>query len=186
MNDEYLWDKSGEPDPEIQQLEQILGTLRCQPKPLVLTDDVRPVKPSHRGWLVAIAATLLVVLFAAGLWLIVTKKSEQSLDAKNTVPAPAVPSPLPEQAPGLLTGPTENNRAPKVAQPEGSRVVVKNVRHTTRVTTPKLTKEEREEANEVKQQLMVALRVASEKLNLAHRKTQGPSPNQIRNQHKVG
>ena len=26
MNEEYLWDKSGEPDPEIAQLEEILGT----------------------------------------------------------------------------------------------------------------------------------------------------------------
>ena len=181
MNDEYLWDKSGEPDPEIQQLEQVLGTLRYQPKPLVLTDDVRPVKPSHRGWLVAIAATFLVALFAAGLWLLVTKKSEQPSSAKNNVPA--APSPLPEQASGSQTSSTP---AHKVAQPEGNKVIVKNVRRSTHVATPKLTKEEREEAKEVKQQLMVALRVASEKLNLAHRKTQGPSPNQSRNQHKVG
>ena len=33
MNEDYLWDKSGQPDPEIQQLEEILGTLRYQPKP---------------------------------------------------------------------------------------------------------------------------------------------------------
>ncbi len=186
MNDEYLWDKSGEPDPEIQQLEQVLGTLRYQPKPLTLTDDVRPVKPSHRGWLLAIAATLLVALFAAGLWLVVTKKADQPFDAKNTVPAPALPSPLPEQAPGHLTSAPENNPAPKLASPERNKLLARNVRRATHLATPKLTKEEREEASEVKQQLMVALRVASEKLNLAHRKTQGPSPNQIRNQHKVG
>ncbi len=36
MSEEYLWDKSGKPDPEIQELEEILGTLRYQPKPLVL------------------------------------------------------------------------------------------------------------------------------------------------------
>ena len=29
---DYLWDKTGEPDPEIQQLEEILGTLRYQPR----------------------------------------------------------------------------------------------------------------------------------------------------------
>ncbi len=32
MNDDYLWDRTGEPDPEIQQLEQALGTLRHQPQ----------------------------------------------------------------------------------------------------------------------------------------------------------
>ena len=36
MNDDYLWDKTGEPDPQIQQLEEILGTLRYQPRPLPL------------------------------------------------------------------------------------------------------------------------------------------------------
>ena len=36
MKDDYLWDKTGQPDPEIQKLEEILGTLRHQPKPLEL------------------------------------------------------------------------------------------------------------------------------------------------------
>ena len=31
---DYLWDKTGEPDPEVQELEEILGTLRYQPRPL--------------------------------------------------------------------------------------------------------------------------------------------------------
>jgi hypothetical protein len=42
------------------------------------------------------------------------------------------------------------------------------------------------EAVEAKEQLMLALRVASEKLKLAQRRTQGPPPNQIKNQHKIG
>ena len=33
MNENYLWDRSGEPDPEVQNLEQILGSLRYQPRP---------------------------------------------------------------------------------------------------------------------------------------------------------
>ena len=183
MNDEYLWDKSGEPDPEIQQLEQILGTLRYQPKPLVLPDDVRPLQRNHRLPLVAIAATLLVALLAAGLWLIFTKKPEQPLNARTNVPA--APSPLPEQAPERTKNPVEDIVSLKGEQPEKNKTF-KNVRRTTRVTTARLTTEEREQAIEAKQQLMVALRVASEKLNLAQRKTHGPSPNQIRNQHKVG
>ena len=44
MNDDYLWDRTGEPDPEIQQLEEILGTLRYQPQPLAIPAhlQVRP------------------------------------------------------------------------------------------------------------------------------------------------
>ena len=34
MKDDYLWDGSGEPDPEIRELEDILGELRYQPRPL--------------------------------------------------------------------------------------------------------------------------------------------------------
>src|SRR6185436_19869607 len=40
MNEDYLWDKSGEPDPQIQQLEEILGTLRYQLKPLQLPQQL--------------------------------------------------------------------------------------------------------------------------------------------------
>jgi hypothetical protein len=34
MKEDYLWDRSGEPDPELQKLDEILGTLRYQPQPL--------------------------------------------------------------------------------------------------------------------------------------------------------
>ena len=106
MNEEYLWDKSGEPDPDIQQLEQILGTLRYEPKPLDLGNEVQP---RHRE------------------------------------------------------------------------LAASNVRHRSKsnVVSDK-------EALLAKEQLMSALRIASEKLNLAQRKAQGPTPNQIRNQHKIG
>ena len=47
MKDDYLWDKSGQPDPEIQKLEEILGTLRYQPKPLELPQDRVPRVTPH-------------------------------------------------------------------------------------------------------------------------------------------
>ena len=179
MNEEYLWDKSGEPDPEIQQLEQILGNLRYQPKPLELPEIVPPVKKNHRLPLIAIAATFLIALLGAGLWLIVSRQPAQELNAKNSAPAP---SPVVPQSPPA----TEKREERAVISAHKPVEVAHNVRRAKRITAPSLTIEEREQANEVKQQLMVALKVASEKLNLAQRKTQGPSPNQIRNQHKVG
>ena len=42
MKEDYLWDKTGEPDPEIQQLEQALGTLRYQPRPLDIPAGLAP------------------------------------------------------------------------------------------------------------------------------------------------
>jgi hypothetical protein len=48
MNEEYLWDKSGEPDPEIQELEETLGSLRYQPNVLNYrtTTNSRTVVPT--------------------------------------------------------------------------------------------------------------------------------------------
>jgi hypothetical protein len=182
MNEEYLWDKSGEPDPEIQQLEQILGTLRYQPKPLDLPDDIQPVRRNHHFSLIAIAATLLVALLAGGLWLLLNKPEQPST---AIIVSPGSPSPEPTQNVTTVGDKTDDKLSPEPTSPERNKLA-RNVRHSTRPSPPRFTKQEREEALEVKQQLMLALRVASEKLNLAHRKAQGASPTQIRNQHKVG
>lgn len=137
MNDDYLWDKSGEPDPQIQQLEEILGTLRYQPKPLAL--------PRRRNFapLLAIAATLLIALLAGGLWL-TTRRPEPSIPQVAIVGTenPVINPPL-----------SPSPRPPKR-------------------TKPRVTKYNRNEALEAKQQLMLALRLTSEKLNAVHRRTQ--------------
>jgi F0F1-type ATP synthase membrane subunit b/b' len=55
------------------------------------------------------------------------------------------------------------------------------------MTTPELTAEEIKEAEAGKEQLMLALRVASSKLNFAQKKAQEiNSENQVHNQHKIG
>jgi hypothetical protein len=60
MNENYLWDKSGEPDPEIQRLENLLSTL----------GDKTPVlsfpKRNRMPYFLAIAASFLVL--AGGVW----------------------------------------------------------------------------------------------------------------------
>lgn len=140
MNDDYLWDKSGEPDSQIQQLEEILGTLRYQPKPLQL-----PRQRNYRPWL-AIAAMFVIALLAGGLWLRI-----QNQDA--SIPSVAIAQP---EAP--IIGPALSVSSVSLDTP-------KRVR-------PRLTKLDRQEAIAAKQQLMFALRLASEKLNAVHRRTQ--------------
>lgn len=180
MKEEYLWDKSGEPDPEIQKLEQILGTLRYQPKSLDLGDDLQIRRGIRHLPLLAIAATLLIALLAGGLWLRVRNKTVPQLH-KATIESPA---------PRQLNSPENDNRRSEQALLHEStherKPMVRRVRHSTTLRDSNMTASERVQALEAKQQLMTALRLTSEKLSLAQRKAQGASPNQIRNQHKVG
>jgi hypothetical protein len=182
MNEEYLWDKSGEPDPEMEQLEQILGTLRYQPKPLDLSGEVQARSRNRYLPLMAIAATLLIALIAGALWLRVRSKTSPQLhNAVIESPKPQQFSPHVENNKGneLLVGATEK---PRHYVPQR----IKEVKHPRTLQGSNMTAVERKQALEAKEQLMIALRLTSEKLNLAQRKAQGAPPNQIRNQHKVG
>ncbi len=68
MNDDYLWDRSGSPDPEVERLEGLLGQFALRrldlPSPPVA---VRSSGPRQRIPWGALAAALLVTL--GGLWL---------------------------------------------------------------------------------------------------------------------
>ena len=161
MNDDYLWDKTGQPDPEIQQLEEILGTLRYQPRPLAL--------PHKRNYvpLLAIAASLLLALLAGGIWLRMRNEAPKN-QAKVESPTPA---PRQDVTPVLPEKKSAVNPSP---------VVANNNRRRHRSVQ---SAAERQEALMAKEQLMLALRLTTEKLHLVHTKTQ---PNQIKNQHRVG
>src|SRR5258705_10390661 len=49
MNDDYLWDKSGEPDPEIAKLERTLSGLGHDDRPLELPETIAPAQAPRRG-----------------------------------------------------------------------------------------------------------------------------------------
>jgi hypothetical protein len=77
---DYLWDKTGEPEPEVERLEELLGQLRFQPRtfevPATLPFAPRRATrvPSHYSWSrLAVAASLIVTLLL-GAWLIVSKQ----------------------------------------------------------------------------------------------------------------
>jgi hypothetical protein len=177
MNDDYLWDKTGQPDPQIQQLEEILGTLSYQPRPLEIPKDlVAPRRPRYFP-LLAIAASVLLAILAAGVWLRVRSRSEspkQQARIETTTPGP-------EEKPHQTPTSPENKSA--VNPP----LVAANKSHRKRSAASVFPKREREEALMAKEQVMLALRLASEKLSLVHRKTQSTTPaNQIKNQHRTG
>src|ERR1022692_3036249 len=66
MSNNYLWDRSGEPDPEVQRLERLLSEFRpSRPAPELPAGSLRPRPRLHWS---AIAAA--IALAAAGAWLL--------------------------------------------------------------------------------------------------------------------
>jgi len=172
MKEDYLWDKTGEPDPEIQQLEEILGALRYQPKPLELPQNVPTPRQRRNHYpLVAIAASVMFALLAAGVWLRVRSRSESPTQQARV--ETGIPKAEEKATPKSPVNKSAVNPSPLTAKKSFGKRSAPSV----------LPKREREEAIAAKQQVMLALRLTTEKLSLVHKKS--PS-NQIKNQHRVG
>lgn len=199
MNDDYLWDRTGEPDPEIKQLEELLGTLRYQPQPLALEESIRSERRRRYFAPLAIAAAIALMILAGGLWVRIhrSQTSEQQIVKKQQPATEGNTQPLPALSPG------PNGSHPQLAEipqratfkaainprhraTRGNSLAQSRDRHPRPVTPQnEMSIAEPDEVRAAKEQLMLALRLASAKLNFAQRKTQGP-PSTIRNQHKVG
>ena len=191
MKEDYLWDRSGEPDAELQKLEEILGTLKYQPRPLRIPDDLQIGGQRRYFQPFAIAAAIALFAVVMGLWIFFNRT--------NSAPPQTAEQKSPEVQKGVEAGPANNSGDKKGTEevvsdrPENKRkprpanrnLVVRHRVPSIRKDTsqPELTAEELAE----KQQLLTALRLVSAKLNVAQRRTQGsPQSNTIRNQRKIG
>jgi hypothetical protein len=185
MEDNYLWNRSGEPDPDVMELEETLGSLKYQPRPLQIPANIR-IAPQRRFFPSLAIAASLILFAAAGLWFYFHQRQTASRadrqESPRAVPQPAEATPVDKVAtfdrPRI---PILDRPRPKMGQGLLIANKIRSVRREPRV--PQLTPEELAE----KEQVLVALRLVSAKLNLAQRKTQSaPQANIIRNQHKVG
>jgi hypothetical protein len=127
MNDDYLWDRSGEPDPEVERLERVLGEYRYRETPL------SPALRSRFSWQrkpwvrFAAAAAAAIIIVVAGLWIV-------RLQQKAIVNAPDLTSKeiRPERKidpPKELQPPREPERVNSIA------IVRKPVRKVPRTTS---------------------------------------------------
>jgi hypothetical protein len=110
MKDDYLWDGSGEPDSDVEHLEQLLGRYRFAAKPLGAEFD--RALPSRRvAWWPRLAvAAAVIAMILAGLWVV----SQQRKDALSN--AVAAGSQLPAQPPvKFAPDPSGLHDAPHVA-----------------------------------------------------------------------
>ncbi len=209
MSDQYLWDKSGAPDEEIEQLERTLGILRYQPSknthapileatraaalPVAAQSSVKYHYATRFAPAIAIAATLLLAIIAGNAWLKtrapqLIKTSEPQLAATNTIAMPdKAPSVRPDYSatdfsvnPVTATPNDSSKPARPFASPHKSqsraaveRRLASMPEHSA--NSRRLGKDNgasRVEGEHAKEQLVLALYIASEKLHFAQKKIQ--------------
>src|SRR5436853_1119179 len=87
MSDNYLWDRSGEPDPELQELEEILGALQYQPRSLEIPSGLQVGRRRSLRPALAIAAGIALAAVALGFWFHYShQQAAPALEAKHDVP----------------------------------------------------------------------------------------------------
>ena len=193
MNDDYLWDRTGEPDAEVQQLEDVLGTLRYQPREFELPVEAR-TGPRRRSYLsLAVAATIALMVLAAGVWLRLHRqeptRTNEVVTAHKEEPSDlSIPTPKPGNEVYQKSRGKEREIAwRRNPTSRASRAARNTIKIKPPVPPDEMSATEIAEAEAAKDQLLLALRVVSAKLNLAQRKTQTmPPTNNIRYQHKLG
>jgi hypothetical protein len=106
INDDYLWDKTGEPDAEVEHLEELLGRYRHESKAPEL-----PVT-SRRIFLPRLAVAAAVILMAlAGAWLVLNRQSDvNTVEQTATGRGEATKEQEPKQA---ANGSDNQNHQPK-------------------------------------------------------------------------
>jgi hypothetical protein len=72
VSDRYLWDKQGDPDPEVERLEQLLASYAHRPSPLEIPESVPSSVPPRTRWgrsmAWSLAAAVLAVVAIVTWW----------------------------------------------------------------------------------------------------------------------
>jgi len=110
MEDNYLWDRSGEPDPEIQELENILGTLQYQPRPLQIPHDFPTGRRRSFFPAMAIAAAIALCAILVGVWFGFNRRRAPAPIATHDQ---QISAPQPETKPDNAPSPTVAVQDPK-------------------------------------------------------------------------
>jgi hypothetical protein len=195
MNEDYLWDKSGEPDADIEKLEQTLGRLRFKrpAEPLPLPAPSRWSSRLSFSPALAAAAALLILLLAGAVWLSLRRSSsteganplatkeateeKRSEPQQASGPRPPIGSGNPIDArlanggdkPGAVK-PESNVPLKQLPRPfSGTRQLTARHRGAQASTQREQLAREGEQA---KAQLIMALHIASDKLNTVQKKIQ--------------
>jgi hypothetical protein len=200
---DYLWDKTGEPEEDVERLEQLLGALRYAPRPLQLPEDFtaraarnsfRPQQRPFRWQRLAVAASLLLTLLA-GAWLLMLQRNKNAQDANKApqqivAPQPDVQAPRDQTAATRSeheqVAPTQKDHAniervnyqphKRVSPHVGAKAIRRAPRELTNRPQEQLASTPMTpEQKQATEQLLLALRIASAKYNYAQREMQEAS-----------
>lgn len=171
MNDDYLWNKTGE-DAEIERLEKALQEFRYQETaPPALPAKVLPFKkePSRRIFPLAIAASAAFVMIFLGVWFssikteVKTEIAEQNEFAEEPL--------IKEQSapPDVKIETPKKSVRRNFVKPKQTAIAFHKPKTKKTETTVKLTEEERYAYN----QLMTALSITSSKLKIVKDRVEG-------------
>src|SRR5271170_1476008 len=85
MTNDYLWDSSGTPDPELQRLESLLAEFRHAERPLALEAEIPRAQLKARGILLhmpwtARLASAAVILLALGLGIFFARQTNNPVE----------------------------------------------------------------------------------------------------------
>jgi len=128
MKDDYLWDKTGEPDAEIEQLEELFGRFRHQG-----VAPEMPLSPRRFFWPRLVAAAAIIVVALAGLWIVMHREANPvDNNAQNASTGPKTDEPQ-QSIPASPTNEPEPNvtaTVPAINTNQDSRpqIVHKNIR----------------------------------------------------------
>jgi hypothetical protein len=180
MNDDYLWDRSGD-DPDIKRLEGHLAVFRYQaiPAPDAFAPEPASARGSARGWALGFAfSAILTVVVGVGIWSIrpiSERRSETAVDAlpveeRVTNISPQTVRQYPSQAVPLVPSMIGVAERTAYRQPRRSvhRASRKSIAKGKRGPV-ELTPEERAAYDQV----VLALAITSSKLRLVQEKVNG-------------
>lgn len=180
MNDEYLWNKTGE-DPEIKRLEETLAVFRCRetaPPALPVAITAAEKVPRWRFTLALALASCAAVVIAAAVWFQISNRTNISENDVTFValPEPETAAPAAPEPKTLPVQTGEPAKRPVRHSPAKIRPTTAATyrRPKTRTTAPKetyaaLTKEEKY----AYEQLMLALSITGSKLKIVQNTIDG-------------
>jgi hypothetical protein len=191
MSDDYLWDKSGETDPEIEELEQLLGNLRYRrPAGDLALPKKTPLRaPRNFTHVFAVAAALLLAIAAAGVWFVLgvgSRIENRGVLALKAEPGRAQDWLNPQSLSAITTQPaneatarehtfvaTGSSRADKPQRSVGLKRRESSQGQLARSSSPKRSEViDYDEGVAAREQLIRALHLASSKLNRVQKKMQ--------------